>query len=136
MFSRVMDDELTTVDLEVSWFMMIGRKVFFFLLPNSKVGGVLCNASAGRHHRRTFLPVPMRLRKWGSLSILRNIGTLALFSDVGECSLFRTLLLPRLVLVVVWGSWLRKPRFLCIAAVGWRGTRCVFSSFSGDRVDK
>ena len=136
MFSRVTDDELTIADSEVLWFMIIDKKVLFVLLPGSKAGGVLCNVLAGCRHRRTFLPVPMRLLKWGSPSILRNIGTLVLFFGPVVCYQFHMFLHPWSILVVVWGSWLRKPRFLCIASVGWRGTHCVFSNSWEDQVDK
>ena len=120
MFSRVTDDELIAVDSEVAWFMIIDKKVPFFLSRYLvfKVGGVLCNASAGHHHRRTSLPVPMRLLKWGSLSILCKIGIHGLFSCVEECFQFRKLLHFRSILVVVWGSWLSILRFLCIVEAG------------------
>src|ERR1700728_129326 len=80
-------------------------------------------------YRKIPLPVPTMLRQWGIPSISRSIGTLFLVFDVSEY--FRLRRLPRLlsIQVVVLGSLLRRPRFLCTVEVMWRGIRCESSKF-------
>jgi hypothetical protein len=133
MSSRAEGDSHITADPGRDWCMSVEKWNACFMVGASRVGSVLCNASAGHHRRRKLSPVPMRLLRWGIPSILHNTCVF--------CREFFRLctLLPLYQFrggVGGWGNLLHKLRFLCIVEVELRGIHCEFSRLLVSSVDR